>query len=66
MLSDKYIHIIVDGEVAAFIPLPGIVGESSQEMMIAAFMSEPIFVITEEKYQRGTIWDGEKFTPPVE
>lgn len=65
-LSDKYIHVIVDGEVTGSIVAPGLAGQSSQEMMIAAFMSNPTFVVSEERHQRGSIWDGQKFVPPVE
>lgn len=65
MAADKYIYVIVDGEVAASVPLPAIMGESGQERMIAAFQSNPEFVISEEKIQYLSRWDGKKFTPPA-
>ena len=65
MATDKYIYVIVDGEVAVSIPIPAIIGESGQERMIAAFQSNPQFVISEDRIQYLSRWDGEKFTPPA-
>lgn len=66
MTQDKYIHVIVDGELAVSIPLPAVIGEPAQERMISAFTSNPEFVISEEKVEYLSKWDGKKFTPPAE
>jgi hypothetical protein len=65
MAENKYIHVVVDGELALSLPLPAGIGEAAQERVIAAFTSNPEFVISVDQVQYLSKWDGKKFTPPV-
>lgn len=62
--------IVIDGEAVGNIPIPEPLNDNSPksnyfERLIAALSSNPT-IIKHETVEYGSVWDGEKFSPPVE
>lgn len=72
----KYFAMIVDNEVVESIRLPEIedITPNSQkpyvaselERVIAIYSSDPRIIPTDEPVEKGSIWNGTSFIPPVE
>lgn len=61
----KHIIVLVDNEVAGNLPVMPHFSEAQQEGMIAAFTSNPTFVVVEDSPPpRGYIWNGTEFVQP--
>lgn len=64
MSNENFIVVIVEGDVAFSIPIPK--QGSDRELMIAAFFSNPTFVLSDKNLIQGSEWDGKEFTKIVE
>lgn len=72
----RYFAMIVDNEVVQTIRLPEIEDipsgnehryvEDELEKTIAIYSSDPRIIPTDRLVEKGLIWDGQNFNPPVE
>jgi hypothetical protein len=60
----EFIVVIVEGDVAFSMLVPR--QEDAREGMLAAFLSNPTFVLSDKNLIYGSKWDGKEFTKIVE
>jgi hypothetical protein len=74
MTNPNFVFII-EGEVAGNFKFPAmgldengiqIPMPPSMEEMMAIFQSNPVIIQTVDEIPKGSMWDGENFTPPTE
>jgi len=74
MTNPNFVFVI-EGEVAGNFKFPTMGKDENgiqipmppgMEEMIAIFRSRPIIVETVDEIPKGSMWDGENFTPPTE
>lgn len=61
---NKWITMVIDGEVVRNIPVRESIGEFEQEKMIAQFLSDPVFVLGNDPQPIGALYDGSDFALP--
>lgn len=67
----KKFIIVIDNEVAGKFPVPYLKDENgnilpSIEELIAVLSSDPKIIPWDEDVEKGWVWDGTTFAPPVE
>ena len=64
----KHFILVIDNEAVGEIPSKALLASPSEQIKkyVAIISSDPRIIVNEGPVADGSIWDGEKFLPPVE